>query len=83
MKYTWTITTHTMRTLSDEHRATMVHMIDKLNSYYEDCEERRDFTPIYTLLDAFRDIIKPWPLGEFSVAYDELDEWVQSFMYGR
>lgn len=83
MKYTWTITTKTMNTLTDEHRAMMFRMIYKLNAYYEDAEEHLDFSPVYTLLDAFRDIILSWPFNEYLAAYDELNEWTQSFMYGR
>lgn len=81
--YTWTITKKTMDTLTNDHRATFYRMIHNLNSYYEKCEEIRDFSTVHALVNAFRDIILAWPLDEFSVAYDELNEWEQSFLYGR
>lgn len=81
--YTWTITKKTMNTLTDEHRSLLYRMILNLNSYYEACEEIRDFSQVHTLVNAFRDIIMAWPLNEFSAAYDELNDWEQSYMYGR
>ena len=83
MKYTWTITTKTMEQLTPEHRDALRRMVSQLAGTYEYCEEKeRDFRQVYTLLSAFRDIIMSWPLCEFSVAYEELSEWQQSFMGG-
>ena len=83
MKYTWTITTKTMNKLTPEHRDALRRMVSQLVGTYEYCEEKeQDFRQVFTLFSAFRDIIMSWPVYEFSVAYEELSEWLQSFMGG-
>lgn len=77
----WMITSKTrieMRT--HEHLSMLTTMIRTLNDCYDRCEEEREFSKVYTLIRAFRDIIMTWPIADFSLAYDELSEWQSAYM---
>ena len=50
-------------------------MIGNLDTAYAKCTEKREFYMIYTMLNAFRDIVMTWPVNSFSEAYDALSDW--------
>lgn len=50
-------------------------MIKSLEKANEICVEKREFYMMFTMVQAFRDIILTWPTNEFLEAYETLEDW--------
>lgn len=50
-------------------------MINSLEAAYRQCTEKREFYMIYTMLNAFRDIVLTWSCSKRMEAYHALSDW--------
>lgn len=50
-------------------------MIGNLDAAYAKCTEKREFYMIYTMLNAFRDIVMTWSCSKRMEAYEALSDW--------
>lgn len=77
----WTITSKTRSHMNSfEHVKELRAMINSLDETYKKCEEEREFSKVYNLLSAFRDIIMVWPMNDFTLAYEELSDWQDAYL---